>query len=150
MAWEFFDSHVLLPFVLKSKRMPVQLYPEMVCISSRGSRTWLSKPCSLTCASLSKLFNVPELLPLKDRGVEVRLKSQLPYLMRELHSVQISRSVVSDSLQPHGLQHTRLPLSITNSWSLLKFISSESVMPSNHLILCRPLHWSSPTRGAVS
>ena len=30
-------------------------------------------------------------------------------------------------------------LSITNSWSLLKLISIESVMPSNHLILCRPL-----------
>ena len=30
-------------------------------------------------------------------------------------------------------------LSITNSWSLLKFMSIESVMPSNHLILCHPL-----------
>ena len=29
--------------------------------------------------------------------------------------------------------------SITNSWSLLKLTSIESVMPSNHLILCRPL-----------
>ena len=26
-----------------------------------------------------------------------------------------------------------------NSWSVLKFISFESLMPSNHLILCRPL-----------
>ena len=30
-------------------------------------------------------------------------------------------------------------LSITNSWSLLKLMSMESVMPSNHLILCCPL-----------
>ena len=30
-------------------------------------------------------------------------------------------------------------LSITNSWSLLKFMSIKSVMPSNHLILCCPL-----------
>ena len=30
-------------------------------------------------------------------------------------------------------------LSITNSWSLLKFMSIVSVMPSNHLILCCPL-----------
>ena len=30
-------------------------------------------------------------------------------------------------------------LSITNSWSLLKPMSIESVMPSNHLILCHPL-----------
>ena len=44
---------------------------------------------------------------------------------------------MSDSCRPHGLQHTRLP--ITNSWSLFKLMSIESVMPSNHLILCRPL-----------
>ena len=30
-------------------------------------------------------------------------------------------------------------LSITNSWSSLKFMSIESVMPPSHLILCRPL-----------
>ena len=30
-------------------------------------------------------------------------------------------------------------LSITNSWSLLKLVSIESVMPSNHLIFCHPL-----------
>ena len=30
-------------------------------------------------------------------------------------------------------------VSITNSWSLLKFMPLESVMPSNHLILCCPL-----------
>ena len=30
-------------------------------------------------------------------------------------------------------------LSITNFWSVLKLMSIESVMPSNHLILCRPL-----------
>ena len=30
-------------------------------------------------------------------------------------------------------------LSITNSWGLLKLMSTESVMPSNHLILCCPL-----------
>ena len=30
-------------------------------------------------------------------------------------------------------------LSITNSWSLSKLMSIESVMPSNHVILCRPL-----------
>ena len=68
-----------------------------------------------------------------------------------------SPSVVSYSLWPHGLQPTRLlrpwdfpgkstgggchslhqaSLSITNSWSSPKLISIESVMPSNHLILC--------------
>ena len=51
-------------------------------------------------------------------------------------SVQFSHSVVSDSLRPHGMQAS---LPITNSQSLLKFISIELVMPSNHLILCHPL-----------
>ena len=31
------------------------------------------------------------------------------------------------------------PLSSTTSWRLLKFMSVESVMPSNHLVLCWPL-----------
>ena len=44
---------------------------------------------------------------------------------------------MSDSLRPHGLQHTRLP--ITSSWRLLKLMSIESVIPSNRLILCHPL-----------
>ena len=40
-------------------------------------------------------------------------------------------------LRPHEPQHNSL--SITNSQSLPKLISVESVMPSNHLILCSPL-----------
>ena len=43
---------------------------------------------------------------------------------------------MSDSLQPHGLQPGLL---VHLPWSLLKLMSIESVMPSNHLILCRPL-----------
>ena len=55
-------------------------------------------------------------------------------------SVQFSRSVVSDSLRPHGINTAcQSSLSITNSWSLLKLMSVESVIPSNHLILCCPL-----------
>ena len=56
-----------------------------------------------------------------------------------ISSVQFSRSVVSNCLRPHGPQHARLSLSITYSQSSLKLMSIESVMPSNHLILCRPL-----------
>ena len=54
-------------------------------------------------------------------------------------SVQFSHSVMSDSLWPHGLNACQASLSITNSRSLLKLMSIESVMPSNHLILCHPL-----------
>ena len=52
-------------------------------------------------------------------------------------SVQFSCSVVSDSASPWTARQASL--SITNSWSLLKLTSIELVMPSNHLILCRPL-----------
>ena len=67
----------------------------------------------------------------------------------ELWSVQFSRSVGSNSLRPHGLQHTRLPCpsptpgacsnSCPLSQSLLKLMSIKLVMLSNHLLLCHPL-----------
>ena len=53
--------------------------------------------------------------------------------------VQFSCSVVSDCLRPHGLHAAcQASLSITNSRSLLKFMSIILLMPSNHLILCHP------------
>ena len=54
-----------------------------------------------------------------------------------LNSVQISRSVVSDSVTP-WTSARQASLSITNSWSSPKLLSIESVMPSNHLILLSP------------
>ena len=51
---------------------------------------------------------------------------------------QFSRSVMSDSASPWTAAH-QASLSITNSRSPPKSMSVESVMPSNHLILCRPL-----------
>ena len=44
---------------------------------------------------------------------------------------------MSDSLQPHGLQHARPPCPSPTPGACSK--STESVMPSNHLVLCRPL-----------
>ena len=54
-------------------------------------------------------------------------------------SVQFSRSVVSDSLRPHEPQHARPPCPSPTPGVLPKPMSIESVMPSNHLILCHPL-----------
>ena len=48
-------------------------------------------------------------------------------------------SVVSDSLETPWTAAHQASLSITNSQNLLKLMSIESVMPSNHLILCHPL-----------
>ena len=61
------------------------------------------------------------------------------FLMSEYYSIlcQFSCSVMSDSLSHHGAFQAYL--SITSSWSLLKLMSIELVMPSNHLILCCPL-----------
>ena len=53
-------------------------------------------------------------------------------------SVQLSRSVVSDSETPWTAAR-QASLSFTISWSLIKLMSMESVMPSNHLSLCHPL-----------
>ena len=59
------------------------------------------------------------------------------------HSVQLSRLVVSESLQPHGLQHTRLPCpppnpgaysnSCPSSWWCYPTISSSVIPFSSHL-----------------
>ena len=49
-------------------------------------------------------------------------------------SVQFSRSVVPDYLQPHGLY-----IACQASLSDPKLMSIKLVMPSNHLILCHPL-----------
>ena len=50
-----------------------------------------------------------------------------------------SCSVMSYSLQPHGLQHASLPCPSPSPRVWANSLSIESVMPSNHLILCHPL-----------
>ena len=46
---------------------------------------------------------------------------------------------MSNSLRPHELQHARPPCPSQTPGSLPKLMSIKSVMPSSHLILCRPL-----------
>ena len=113
--------------------------------------------CSLT-GSLSMGFPRQEywsglLLPppgdLPDPGIEPRSPAFQADALKEIvnspyhHpiylSVQCCHSVVSNSLRPQGLQHCQPSLSITNTWSLLKLMSFESMMPSSHLILYHPL-----------
>ena len=55
----------------------------------------------------------------------------------QLSSVEFSCSVVSDSLRPHESQHTRPPC--PSPTPEIYSNSFESMMSSNHLILCRPL-----------
>ena len=55
------------------------------------------------------------------------------------HSFQFSRSVVSNSLRPHGPQHARPPCPSPTRRVHPNSVCIESGMPSSHLILCRPL-----------
>ena len=63
-----------------------------------------------------------------------------------LHSILHSFTEL-DKAEVHVIRNFATPwtaasqasLPITNSWSLPKLMSIESVMPSNHVILCRPL-----------
>ena len=73
------------------------------------------------------------------------------HLPREIHipesspnvnfqcSAHFSRSVVSSSLQSHGLQHARPPCPSPTPGVYSNSCPLELVMPSNHLILCCPL-----------
>ena len=62
----------------------------------------------------------------------------IAYISEELLSVQISCSVVSNTVTPWTAAY-QASLSITNYRSLLKLMSIGSVMPCNHLIFCLPL-----------
>ena len=62
----------------------------------------------------------------------------LPFGSVQFSSVHFSHSVVSDSLWHHELQHARPPCPSPYPGVHSDFVSIESVMPSSHLILCRP------------
>ena len=76
----------------------------------------------------------------------VRIQIQICFTLKTCFYYISYLSVTSVQLLSH-VQHLAIPwtaahqasLSITSSQSLQKLMSTESVMPSNHLILCRPL-----------
>ena len=73
-------------------------------------------------------------------GLTLKLKLQyFSYLMQGANSLEKTLMLRKTEGRRCRWQRVRWLKSITNSWSLLKFMSIESVMPSNHLILCRPL-----------
>ena len=117
------------------------------CIQNIKSNTGKQKGLRVSRNSmfLKSILTMPDSI----HTFKVNLKFCLPYSwlikgililnLINLCSVQFSRLVVSDSLQHHRLQQPGL--NVRNQ--LLEFtqthMSIESVMPSNHLILCRPL-----------
>ena len=102
----------------------------------------LPHPCQRrgfwVCRNFSSYHSLPE-----EQDPSGFLLTLLFLLLFPYHFLQrlllFSHSVVSDSLQPHGLQHARLPCPSPSPGVCLNSESIESVMPSNHLILCRPL-----------
>ena len=89
--------------------------------------------CLIVHLSPPPLSNVlaqkPSSMDSRGTGSEISVTS--PFSVQLLSCVQLLAT-------PWTAAH-QASLSITNSWSLLKLMSIESVMPSNHLILCLPL-----------
>ena len=75
-------------------------------------------------------------------GLKLNIQKTKIMTSSSFSSVQFSSvqflSCVWLSVTPRTAAH-QASLSITNSWNLPKLLSIESVMPSNHLILCHPL-----------
>ena len=109
----FFLSSLLFPQMLDMsfKRKPIVLFPSL--------KSWGN--FLLPTLAVFKLF-----LQAGTLGI------------LQISSVQFSCSVMSDFLWPHGLQHARPPCPSPNP-RVYPNMSTESVMPSSHLILCRPL-----------
>ena len=103
--------------------------------SQRVGHNWASKPSTAHCTYilLSGTFPVAKyLFQLATNNI------RKPNNVCEIFTPVFS-TVQSLSCNPMDCVACQGFLSITNSRSLLKRMSIESVMPSNHLILCRPL-----------
>ena len=68
---------------------------------------------------------------------EMQIKIKWDFIRQRVQFSSVTQSC--PTLFNPGTAAHQASLSITNSRSLLKLMSIESVMPSNHLILCRPL-----------
>ena len=92
---------------------------------------------NMISAAVCYIWNLLRLNPKTSHHKENFPLFNFIFIQDDEHPVQFSRSVMPDSLWSHGLQHARLPCpsptprAYSNSCPL-----SESVMPSNHLILC--------------
>ena len=117
-----------------------------------GAACPLSKPmvyplCVYSCCFFCLNAHPPASLSVQtiwDLGSLLRLSlcTALSTLSQRLHSVQLLCDVRLFATQWTATQWTaahQASLSITNSWSSLRLTSIESVMPSSHHILCRPL-----------
>ena len=92
------------------------------------------------------VFSNPQWSPLINKcSLEAKsplVENHCPCHFSSVKVVRVSSVHWLSCVQLHATVWTaahQASLSITNSWSLLKLVSIKCVMPSNHLILCRPL-----------
>ena len=118
-------------FIPTSSPAPPALFTFVIsperCLRVAADQPWASLHCPYVT-----------MLPLLSQSVWYYSSVTVVITMPVLLFCVAVQSFSHVSLQPHGLQHARLSLSFTISWSLLKLMSIESVMPSNHLVLCCP------------
>ena len=142
MGCNFLLHWCLSPFLPTFFSRTFPLAHEVGCSLS----TFRAHGASPVC--LLMLFLLPECPPpapllvqtIWDLGSLLRLSlcTALSTLSQRLHAVQSLCDVRLFATQWTAAHQASL--SVTNSWSLLKFMSIKSVMPSNHLTLCCPLH----------
>ena len=131
----------------------------VVAVQQLLSRVWphvCQAPLSFTLSQSLFRFTSTELVMLSNRLIPSRTFLLLPWVFPGIRvfpnksALHIRWPKYWSFSSVQSLSHVWLfvtpwtapcqaSLSITNSWSLLKLMSIESVMPSNHLILCRPL-----------
>ena len=129
---------------------PPLLLWRQVCIPSRRVQGELPPPTQgrqrLGCQlppGMHPLSPSPLSLSESSRGCPARKGEGRPQppedipSIRSLNSVQFSHSVMSNSLQPHGLQHTRPPCLSPTPGACSKLMPIESVMPSNQPAVCK-------------
>ena len=101
-------------------------------------------PCCTACGILVPQARMEPVLPAPEGQPQQMGPEEGP----QISSVQsLSRVRLFETPWPAARQAS---LSITSSWSLLKLMSTESVMPSSHLILCHPLLLLPPMPPSIS
>ena len=114
-----------------------------VSLESKSPDLWISLTlCRVSDLCLQGALRGLELLIMSwTRAFQQKKLGQLNWVFPKVQfsSVQFSCSVMSNSATPWTAAR-QASLSITNSQSLPNLNSIELMMPSNHLILCCPLH----------
>ena len=126
MAISFSSKHLLVIM----RQVPVLCFGFLICQTRITKLSCLKIKYSDSC----KLFSKHKLVIISFKYVIA-----MPFLAKNVQfsSVQ-SLSRVQLFVTP-WITARQASLSITNSCSSLRLMSAESVMPSSHLILCRPL-----------